>query len=207
MILNLTPHHFEELIKKGYSLDHIFLLKCIEQNEDLSEMFSNSLKISAIRQGLFRKGLITDQDKITLTGKELLYFLETVDKVKIVKKKIISKDFDEWWKTYPGTDTFIHKNKKFTGSRSLRQNKEACKLKFNKIIDEGEYTANQLIQALSYDVNQKKDNSVATNGNKLTYMQNSLTYLNQCSYEPFIELISQEIFSKPVSTNNGGTDI
>lgn len=212
MILNLSPHHYEELIKKSYSLDHIYLLKLIEQKVDITDMCENSLKISAIyqgliRKGLIRKGLISDQNKLTLTGKNLLDFLETEQEVKLVKKKIISKDFDEWWKAYPGTDTFIHKNKKFTGSRSLRQNKEACKLKFNKIIDEGEYTANQLIQALSYDVNQKKDNSVATNGNKLTYMQNSLTYLNQCSYEPFIELISQEIFKTPVSNNNGGTDI
>lgn len=207
MIVNLSLHHFEELIKKGYSLDHIFLLKCIEQNEDLSEMFCNSLKVSAIKQGLLRKGLITDNDKITLTGKALLDFLETTQEVKLTKKVVSSNGFDEWWKVYPGTDTFIHKNKKFTGSRSLRQNKEACKLKFNKIIDEGEYTVQQLVQALTYDVNQKKDNSVATSSNKLSYMQNSLTYLNQCSYEPFIELINQEIFTKPVSNNNGGTDI
>lgn len=206
MILKLTPHHFEELIKKSYSLDHIYLLKLIEQRVDITEMCENSLKISAIHQGLIRKGLITDQDKLTLTGKELLDFLEIEEEVKLVKKKIVSKDFDEWWKTYPGTDTFIHKNKKFTGSRSLRQNKEACKLKFNKIIEEGEYTVSQLIEALSYDVNQKKQNSVSTGTNKLTYMQNSLTYLNQCSYEPFIELISEGLFSKP-NNNNCGTDI
>ena len=206
MILKLTPHHYEELIKKSYSLDHIYLLKLIEQKVDIIEICKNSLKIAAIYQGLLRKGLITDQDKLTLTGKDLLDFLETDEETKIVKKKIVSKDFDEWWKTYPGTDTFIHKNKKFTGSRSLRQNKEACRLKFNKIIDEGEYTVSQLIEALSYDVNQKKQNSIATGTNKLTYMQNSLTYLNQCSYEPFIELINEGLFNKPTNSDYG-TDI
>jgi len=53
---------------------------------------------------------------------------------------------------------------------------------------------------------QKKEASIKENTNKLKYMQNSLTYLNQRSYEPFIELLEQGINteqSKPI----GGTDI
>ena len=38
---------------------------------------------------------------------------------------------------------------------------------------------------------QKKDNSVKTGVNKMTFMQNSLTYLNQRTFEPFIELIKE----------------
>ena len=192
MNLEINLHHFEELIKKGYSLDIIFLLLLIEKNIDITEIVSNSAKISAIYQSLVRKGLITDHDeKLTIMGKELISFIKTKGVEKIVKKKTSLTEFETWWKTFPGTDTFTHKGRKFTGSRSLRQNKEDCKVKFNKILLEGDYTAKQLTDALQYDVEQKKEVSIKQGTNKLTYMQNSLTYLNQRSYEPFIELINE----------------
>lgn len=99
--------------------------------------------------------------------------------------------FEQWWKVYPGTDTFSHKGMEFSGNRGLRVNKDECKIKFDKIVNEGEYTAEELIEALKFDVLQKKENSVKTKANKVTYMQNSLTYLNQRSFEPFIELIKE----------------
>ena len=155
-----------------------------------------------------RKGLISETDeKITTQGVELLKFMETKEATKIVKRKPATSEFEEWWKAYPGTDTFTHKGKKFSGNRGLRQNKDECRLRFDKILLEGEYTAAQLIEALAFDVLQKKENSVKTGNNKLTYMQNSLTYLNQRSFEAFIELIKEgakvEEANKPV----GGTDI
>jgi hypothetical protein len=166
------------------------------------------MKIAALYQTLIRKGLISETDeKITTQGAELLKFMETKEATKIVKRKPATSEFEEWWKAYPGTDTFTHKGKKFSGARSLRQNKDECRLRFDKILLEGEYTAAQLIEALEFDVLQKKENSVKTGNNKLTYMQNSLTYLNQRSFEAFIELIKQgekvEEANKPV----GGTDI
>jgi hypothetical protein len=178
----------------------------VEEQVDLSSIVNNSARIAALHQSLIRKGLISDNDeRLTIMGKELLSFIKTEGEVKIVKKKASVDEFETWWKTFPGTDTFTHKGRKFTGSRSLRQNKEDCKIKFNKILLEGDYTAKQLTDALQYDVDQKKDASIKQGTNKLTFMQNSLTYLNQRSYEPFIELINEgvEINSNPQS----GTDI
>jgi hypothetical protein len=80
-------------------------------------------------------------------------------------------------------------------------------LKFDKILLEGEYTAADLIAALKFDVEQKKENSVKLGTNKLTYMQNSLTYLNQRSYEPFIELIKEGAKIDEAPKIVGGTDI
>lgn len=206
MKLQLTPGKFLEIVKKSYSLDIIYFLKLIEEKIDVNEIIQESVKMSTIYQSLIRKGLITDNgEKLTTIGKELLTFIDTEDKIKIIKKKSSVDDFDEWWKSFPGTDTFIYKNKKFTGSRSLRQNKEDCKVKFNKIIIEGDYTAKQLINALNYDVEQKKEASFKQGTNKLTYMQNSLTYLNQRSFEPFIELINEGIELEYISQS--GTDI
>jgi len=209
MNLKITPYHFEELIKKSYSLDVIYLLKLIEQQMDVQPLCERSMKISALYQTLIRKGLIsTSDEKITTEGIELLRFIETKEATKIIKRKPDTIQFEEWWKVYPGTDTFTHKGKKFTGNRGLRQNKDECRLRFDKILLEGEYTAAELIEALEFDVLQKKENSVKTGTNRLSYMQNSLTYLNQRSYEPFIELIKEGgkvIEEAPRPT--GGTDI
>jgi hypothetical protein len=208
MNLKVTPYHFEELIKKSYSLDLIFLLKLIEEQFDIQPLCNNSMKIAALHQSLVRKGLITEtEDKLTTLGIDLLQFIKSEESTKIVKKKPATTEFEEWWKEYPGTDTFVYKGKKFTGSRSLRRDKDECRLRFDKILLEGEYTATQLIEALKFDVLQKKENSVKTGTNRLAYMQSSNTYLNQRSYEPFIELIKEGAKIEEAPKVVGGTDI
>lgn len=206
--MKLTPYHFEELVKQGYSLDQIYLLSLIYCEFDVVPMCTECAKMGNILQSIIRKGLITESEhKITTIGQELIQFMTEKAPGKIIKHKPSTTEFEEWWKAYPGTDTFVYKSDKFSGSRSLRQDKDNCRIKFNKIILEGEYTAAQLIEAMKYDVTQKKENSVKTHINKLSYMQNSLTYLNQRSYEPFIELINagQQIEEAPKIT--GSTDI
>jgi hypothetical protein len=209
MNLKITPYHFEELIKKSYSLDVIYLLKLIEQQMDVQPLCEGSMKIAALYQTLIRKGLIsTTDEKITTEGAQLLSFIETKEATKIIKRKPATTEFEEWWKAYPGTDTFTHKGKRFEGTRGLKKDKDECRLRFDKILLEGEYTAAQLIEALEFDVLQKKENSVKTGTNRLAYMQSSNTYLNQRSYEAFIELIKEggkviEEAPKPA----GGTDI
>ena len=208
MKLNLTSFHFRELIVKGYSLDHIFLLKMIHEQLDLLPLMTESVKITALVQSLVRKGLITEAgDKLTTMGTELLVFMDTKDPGKIVKKKVDISIFEEWWKAFPGTDTFSYKGKTFSGSRSMRVSKDDCRIKFDKILLEGEYTAQDLIDALKFDVLQKKEASVYQGKNKLTYMQNSLTYLNQRSYEPFIELIKEGSITTESTYVTGTTDI
>ena len=209
MKLHITPQQFEELIKRSYNLDIIYLLKMIEEQYDIAPLYKDSMKISALYQSLIRKGLITEtDDKLTTIGKDLLEFVGTKDSRKIIKRKPATTDFEEWWKTYPGTDSFEYKGKSFKGTRALRLHKDDCRLKFDKIILEGEYTAQQLIAALNFEVTQKKETSISENANRLKFMQGSSVYLNQRSYEAFIELINDgakidEAPQKPT----GGTDI
>jgi hypothetical protein len=208
MNLNIQISHFEQLLKNGYSLDIVFLLKLAEEGECLESLCKESPKLEALYQGIYRKGLITVEDKLTLTGKAVLEFLSTTEETTtLVRKKKTDDEFDLWWKAYPGTDTFKINGRSFTGTRSLRNKKDECKAKLHKILDEGEYTIKELIEALEFEVNQKVNNSIKTGVNKMSFMQNSLTYLNQRTFEPFIELIreghKQEI-DTPVS---GSTDI
>lgn len=210
--LNLTIHfsHFEQIIKNAYTLDMVFLLKLAEQEVDIKSLCEGSAKLEALHQGIIRKGLITEEGRLTLSGKNVLNFLneEIAPETKLQKKVSIDEDeFEKWWKVYPGTDTFIHKDKKFTGTRSLRKDKETCKLKLFKILDEGEHTIDDIITALEYEVLQKKENSVKSGSNKMTFMQNSLTWLNQRSFEPFIELIKEGQAVEEAPKITGSTDI
>ena len=208
MKLNVNPQQFEELIKKGYNLDVIFLLKLIDEQYDVSPLCDGSMKIASVYHSLIRKGLITDDDKLTTPGRDLLEFMNTKGGARIIKKKPPTTDFEEWWKSYPGTDSFEYKGKTFKGTRSLRLYKDDCRLKFDKIILEGEYTAQQLIAALNYEVLQKKEASIATNSNRLTFMQGSVVYLNQRTFEPFIELINEGVkIDIAPKKPTGGTDI
>ena len=192
--MKVTLNHLEQLYKNGYSLDIAFFLIMIEEGDVIKEVCEANLKLETLYQSVLRKGLITSNDKLTLTGKEVIAYLNTEEEsVKLVKKRKDSTKFDTWWAAYPSTDTFSYKNKVFTGTRSLKAKKDDCKIKFNKILDEGEYTVDELVKALQFEVEQKKENSIKTGTNKLSYMQNSLTYLNQKTYESFIDLIREGI--------------
>jgi len=178
----------------------------INQNYDVEILIKDSLKIKNVLGSMVIKGFITDEYKLTLKGSELLLYLETGKNIKLVIKKAESDDFSKWWMTFPGTNFFKHKGYVFEGARALRTSKLECRIKFDKILNEGEYSAEQLIKALEFDVLQKKEESFKTKTNKLTYLQNSLTYLNQRSYEPFIELMIMNIEVQETNQFNG-TDI
>jgi hypothetical protein len=148
------------------------------------------MKIAGLYQSLVRKGLVSDvTQEITQIGRELLTFADTEVKEPIKKLKQKSSDFETWWNAFPATDNFEHRNKKFSGSRGLKRSREDCRIKFNKILAEGEYTAQLITDATALDVFLKKEASVKNNENRLSFIQNSLTYLTQRSFEPFIEMI------------------
>tara|TARA_R100000742_G_C4275876_1_gene96590 strand:+ start:530 stop:1078 length:549 start_codon:yes stop_codon:yes gene_type:complete len=181
----------------------------IEAEYDIQPLYEDSMRISAIYQSLRRKGLIAeDENKLTTIGQDLLKFVQPDQtKRKFVKRKPQATAFEEWWKTYPGTDTFTYEGRKFRGTRALRKDKQACKIKFDAIILEGDYTAEQLIKALKYEIEQKVLMSMKTKQNRLTYMQNSLTYLNQRTYEAFVELIDEQGDDHGTTAPSGSTDI
>lgn len=207
MNLTLTFSHFKELMKAGYSLDMLCFITLVEEGNDVDAMCADDSKMKMLYQIVRRKGLLSESNKITIVGKEVLSFLnEEMEQPKIIKKKKES-DFDKWWNQYPGTDTFTYKGQEFTGTRGMRVKKDECRIKFNNIVGEGEYTSTELIAALEYEILQKKENSLKTKVNRLTFMQNSLTYLNQRSFEPFIELIREGKTIKESAEPIKGMDI
>ena len=203
----LTFYHFRELHKKGYTLDMVYLAELAEQGIDIKTLCEETPKLGVLFQGVLRKGLLTEDGGLSTIGKELLEFLCTEGEETTLVRRKMDDEFERWWKAYPGTDTFTYKGKSFKGSRSMRVRKEECKIKFKKILEEGEYTIDELIAALEYEVLQKKENSLKAGINKLTFQQNSLTYLNQRTFEPFIELVKAGETIKESQVVTGGTDI
>lgn len=208
MNLQLTHYHFEEIIKAGYNLDMIYFLKLADEGIDVSALCGD-VKMQMICQSVRRKGLLSEDFKVTLIGKSILGFLDEdgAPEAKLNKKVVETDTFDAWWKAYPGTDTFTHKGQNFTGSRSMRMKKDDCKAKLISILEEGEYTIEEMIAALEFEVLQKKENSVKSKTNKLTFMQNSLTYLSQRTFESFIELVKQGVKIVEEPLNSGSVDI
>ena len=203
MNLNITFHQFEQLYKNGYTLDMLFLL----QEENVREIIEDNMKMEILFQTIVRKGLISEEGKITLSGKELLKSIKENSIVPNRRKKIVDDSFDRWWITFPSTDFFAYKGKKFSGDRSLRAKKEDCRIKLKTILNEGEYTIDELIKALEFEILQKKENSLKTGTNKLSFMQNSCTYLHQRTFESFIELIKEGIEIKETNLVSSGVDI
>jgi hypothetical protein len=209
MNLCITFSHFKELYKNGYDVNMVFLLK-ISEEMDVIALCEDDVKLKTLLQGVIRKGLLTEQGKLTLSGRSVIEMLDKEIIEKPLSRKAPDKtdDFERWWKAYPGTDTFAYKGKTFEGTRSLRTKKDDCKTKLTKILNEGEYTIDEMVAALEYEVVQKKENSVKASENKLKYMQNSLTYLNQRTFEPFIELIKEGVKIIPSqSAPKGSVDI
>ena len=183
---NLSFFKFKELQSKGYTLDLLYILDLYKNNIDLN-VLDISEKIKSLIQSLERKGLITKEGNITLIGQNLLEFISNPGKeLKLIKKKP-DDAFLKFWEAFPPTDTFEHRGIPFMGSRSLRINKEDCKVKLQAILNEGEHTIEEIVGAIKYDVYLKKEMSVKTRTNKLSYLQNSLTYLRSKSFEAFIE--------------------
>ena len=196
----MIPENFKEILEKGYSLDHIYILYLIRWDKNSYNLIAELPKVKAIVKGLVRNNLI-DTD-VTPEGEKLVEMWKSNDLVSIEIKTQDKKleDFDKWWSTYPGTDSFSWKNRTFKGSRALRVNKDKCRIEFNKVLAKGEYTLQQMLNALNIEVGQKMEASTKENKNKLSFMQNSLTYLNQKTYEPYMELIGQKQTSKTKET-------
>lgn len=206
--IELSAHQFQELIKANYSLDIVFLLKCLESGLDLDKIAESSTKMASLLQNINRKNLIND-GKLTLEGKSVMDFLSNVDvETKFVKKKADEDWFNNWWKAYPASDTFTYNGRTFNGSRALRTKKDDCKAKLNKILLEGDYTIEDLIDAIKLETHQKAEMSVKTGQNKMSYMQNSMTYLNQRTFESYVELVKAGHKVKEESkTPTGGVEI
>lgn len=177
---------------RGLALDHII---------------GGSKRIEAIYNTMIRKGLLTNENKITAIGAEILSFISKKTNRKFDKPKVETGDFDKWWKVFPSNDKFEVGGKKFGPTRSFKTLKDECRLMFNKMVLDKEFTAQEIIDATLYDVNLKKKRSYTKNSNQLKYLQNSATYLRQKTFMGFVGMGTGEDNLPKSKISRGSIDI
>lgn len=187
--MDIPNNKFEELLKKGYNLDIIWIIEKAKSGWDYDTIPIQ--KVDNLIKTAIRKGLLTEEFKLTLEGEELLKFVNTPSTEKLTKKKISNDPFVSFWSLFPANDTFEYRGRKFTGSRGLKQKKPDCKIKLDAILNEGEYTIDQILECLKLEIHQKCEKSYKEGKNHMSFMQNSCTWLNQRSFEGYMELIKK----------------
>lgn len=193
MKLDITDIHFIELQKKGYTIDMVLILSWVNKNLSIEHIVASSKKIEAIYKTMKRKGLVTEEDKVSKKGMDILTFVSKKTNKTLIKEKPKTTDFDKWWEIFPSNDKFVVRNKSFGPTRAFKTNKDGCRLLFNKMVLDKEYTAEQIINATLYDVNLKKERSFKKNSNQLKFLQNSHTYLYQKTFSGFVDMKVEEV--------------
>lgn len=187
MKIDISPNKVAETFSRGYDLGILYYLELINENKHIPDQ----MNFSKIEAKCIRKGLISD-GKLTILGKELLEWLDKPEEIRFEKRKLDENVFEQWWEAYPKSDNFTYRNKSFKGGRGLRQKKDDCKIKLKAILDEGEHSMEDMIRSLNYEISQKMEKSYKEGRNCLSFMQNSLTYLTQRTFENFMEISKKE---------------
>ena len=157
MKIDITDIHFIELQKKGITTDMVVMLGWINKDLSMDHIIKGSKKIEAIYATMVRKGLVSEEGKITILGADILNFVAKKTNRKFEKTKVAETEFDAWWAIFPANDKFEIKGRSFGPTRAFRVKKEDCRLMFNTMILEKEFTAQEIIDATIYDVNLKKN--------------------------------------------------
>lgn len=198
-IFNLSVNGYKALQKSGLTLDQMFYLELIIKEVDTTDIVGKD-RIMTWQQSLRRKGYLTEKGEATLDGftlwKEVGVEGEPFCTITERRAKAES-DFERWWRTFPSNDTFEYQGQKFLGSRSLKRGKSESKAKFEEIVNEGEFSGEDIIRSLECEVELKKQLSIKEKVNKMCYMTNSLSWLNQRQFEGFVETSK-----KPLSSNS-----
>lgn len=199
--MNITLEKYIKILDAGYSLDVLYLLKLIKEGVDITEAILHP-RVDAINQMLLRKQLVTDDNKVTMSGEDLLGYLEEDDtSTKGIVKRLKTNDFEKWWVTYPSTNMFTYKTKTFKGTQNKRIKKIECRQLFNKYLNEG-FTADDIINATEYHFEVAKDVSFKKGENQLSFIANSERYLREKMFEPYIEIYKQNINKQPERVGN-----
>lgn len=206
-LIELNSAVLKRIEEERLSIEQLWILDSIcREKWELLDMYDGAFtKERALMnyQNLQRKSLIIPDPTgnnyyiASLQGKELHNELTAINKglppvftVK-VNNEARNSDFDVWWATYPATAGWVSDDgRKFMSGRSLRSgSKEDNRKAYLTILNEGKYTAKDLLECLKYEIAAKKSQSLVTGSNHLQFMKGSLAYLNQRTFENFIDLV------------------
>lgn len=170
----------KEMFDAGIDVNCLFILEVIAKEISLGEMFKEP-KVQNWIQTLIRKQLLTKEGKVSTIGTALLQRL-TGGKV---EKHVPEEDmFEVWWRVYPATGSFEWKGQSFPSTQNKRVKKKECRKVWEEILLE--YTPEEVIQGTANHFHLAMDLSVKNRKNEVHFISNSLTYLGNRLFVPYI---------------------
>ena len=154
---------------------------CKEHNieHDMQEHTYNNIELVSLEKLKLIK-LNNDEIHLREKGKNLIESL--VQFTQVTQTEL--SPFDEFWETFPSSD----KHSIYYKTRNLKSNKKGCKDKYKQLLKEG-VKHSDIIKALRYEVEERKKLSGADN--KLSFIKNSFTWLNQREYDIILESMNE----------------
>lgn len=158
-----------EVEKAGLTLEETMVLVEIEyirNKKKLPYQTDKSLYVKLVEEGYL--SVTPDGYRITVVGYELF---RAVTGKKLLGIKAPQGNFAEFWSAFPPSD----RHGDWRRTRSLKDDKSTSNTLYNKIIKNKEATHAQILEALAYEIKDRKENSITEN--RLTFMKNSKTWL------------------------------
>lgn len=191
-LFNFTEGQFDSLLKQKIPLECVFLLEMLVDKANVDDE-----SYLPYLQRLQRKGYIDGKQQLTEYGTAL--YKSLFENVVAVKPKIIAIKndlFEKWWEIYPATNDFEINGRHFQGSQVKRIQKAECQKMFSVLSNS--YRPEDIIDATAYHINNAKEVSFKKKDNQLTYVTNSLRYLREKYFEPYIEKVKKT--NKPTAS-------
>lgn len=154
----------------------------------MSGVYENGYPMKGVPQAIILA--IGTGNLITLDG-----YLQSSGQKKERKKSVFTDEdetFQKFWESYPASGSFKYRGMSFNSSRVLRSNKSICQQLFNKIISQGVVSGEQLIKAISIQVEMMKKESWESGQNKLEYLSGIEVWLRQEKFHAMLEMEEQE---------------
>lgn len=198
------------ILKFKVTADQIMILECIftKNIQYLEMMMSLEKQRSILLQNLVRRGFLGLYDEdlginlydnifITDKGEEVISALKESYEAIIKSSKPVKfskTDFDtkfsEFWDLFPTSDQYLH----YPRTRVLRNEQEKCKKMYRKLIEE--YSHEDIIKSLAYELEMRRNNSTGKLYSDFKYMKASATWLNNKEFISILEIMKEDSIEK-----------
>lgn len=185
---HVNPSILTEIDKYiGMNLSHLWMLEKIIEGQTIKE-FNNIVNF------LVRKDLITPSRKITDKGQALYEAVVSLQPMEVVikerekkgkeKKEKMDMCFEHFYSRYPVNDEWG--DYPMTTRLKFSTGKETCKKAYQRIISEGEYTEQDMLDILEYKIYIQKKESKLQKKNCMKFLGTINNYLKEARYEGFL---------------------
>jgi hypothetical protein len=105
----------------------------------------------------------------------------------------LAEEWDAFWNQWPSMRSFKYKDQRFVCNKPFKKNEELLRDKYNKIIDGGEVTADQLLKAAKVFITSTMEDSYRKGRNEMEYVSGMEPWLNQKQWRNWLNVSLPEI--------------